>query len=140
MNTTGAVSPVSPPTRSCWFSSVPAWRGTTIDEGELLLLHGLALLQVARQEESAEVLFRAAESAVPDAEVQLVAALACASQEWWDQAWDAVARADAAPLHSDPEMTREVEDALEAGAEAALRLLQEHLAPSILRERLLERS
>ncbi|CAN5850598.1 hypothetical protein BH23GEM6_BH23GEM6_25000 [soil metagenome] len=110
------------------------------DEGEVLLLHGLALLQAARREEGAEVLYRSGEALPDDGEAQLLAALACATQEWWDQAWDALSRAPDSVHPPAMEVTREVEDALEAGSEEARALLEEHLGPSILRERLLERS
>jgi Flp pilus assembly protein TadD len=109
------------------------------DEGEVLLLHGLALIQATRVDEAAEELYRAAEMLVEDGEAQLLSALACATQEWWDQAWDALARADQAPRQPPAEVTREVEDALEGGAGESRSLLEEHLGPSILRERLLER-
>jgi Flp pilus assembly protein TadD len=109
------------------------------DEGDLLLLHGLALFQAQRPEEGAEVLFRAGEALTEDGEAQLLAALACASQEWWDQAWDALARADLAQRQPSSEVTQEVEDALEGGADEARVLLEEQIGPSVLRERLLER-
>jgi Flp pilus assembly protein TadD len=109
------------------------------EESDVLLLHGLALVQAGRADEGAEVLYRAGEALADDGEAQLLVALACASQEWWDQAWDALARADVAVQAPPSELTREVEDALEGGAEDARALLEEHLAPSVLRERLLER-
>jgi Flp pilus assembly protein TadD len=109
------------------------------EEGEVLLLHGLALIQAGQRDEGAEVLYRAGDSLGDDGEAQLLCALACASQEWWDQAWDALARADVAARQPDSEVASEVEEALEGGAEDSRVLLEEHLGPSVLRERLLER-
>ena len=100
---------------------------------------GLALVDAGRGEEGAEHLHAAAEERVEDVEVQLVAALAMGAQGWESSAWEAAARAAAAADGSERELVTEVEDALEAGPEAAERLLREDLAPSFLRERLLQR-
>lgn len=108
------------------------------DDSEIRLCYGLALLHATRMEEAAEELHRAAVEMTPDGEVQLAAALVCASQGWWDQAWDALARADLAEWTADSQLKDEVEEALEAGSEEAEALLLEDLAPSMLRARLLE--
>jgi Flp pilus assembly protein TadD len=114
--------------------------GLGAEDGDLLLLHGLALLQAGRDEESAEVLFRAADELPEDGPALVISALACAAQEWWDHAWEILARAEAAAFPAGADLLREVEDALESGSEAAGELLAEQLGPSLLRERLLVRS
>lgn len=106
----------------------------------LRALFGLALVDAGRGEEGAEQLHQAAGEREDDVEVQLIAALAMASQGWEDPAWEALARAEAAAEGSDRELLTEVEDRLEAGADAAEALLREELGPVLLRERLLQRA
>ncbi|HEV2132274.1 MAG TPA: tetratricopeptide repeat protein, partial [Longimicrobiaceae bacterium] len=103
------------------------------------LLYALALIEEGRPEEAAEELHRAAEDRPEDVEAQLLAALAAAGQGWIEEAWNALARAEVNGA-ADPSMLQEVEEALEADAEAAETLLRGELAPSALRTRLLERS
>lgn len=107
------------------------------DDGEVRVFFGLALLQVGRADEAAEHIYRAATDLAFDGEVQLLSALSCGAQEWWDQAWDALARADHSELPADSLLKDEVEGALEAGSEECERLLREDLAPSMFRARLL---
>jgi len=110
------------------------------DDGEVRFLYGLALLDAGRTEEAAEELHRAALALAGEGEVQLATALSCAAQGWWDEAWDALARADVAEFPADSLLKEEVEEALEGGEEeAAEQLLREELAPSLLHARLLER-
>lgn len=111
--------------------------GGEADAG-LRFLYGLALVRAGRLEDAAEEIHRGAAEQPYDADVQILTALACASQEWWDQAWAAFALAEAAPASPDPELLREVEDLLEAGAEPAAVFLREQLAPPMLRERLMQ--
>ncbi|HEX5520630.1 MAG TPA: hypothetical protein VFX29_03000, partial [Longimicrobiaceae bacterium] len=99
-------------------------------------LLGLALLEVGRTEESAEELHRASLERLDDAELQLIAALAAAAEGWDDEAWNALARAEAAD--ADPDVVRDVEESVDEGADAARELLEEELAPSALRARLAE--
>lgn len=108
------------------------------DDAEIRLFYGLALVHAGRLDEAAEELYHAATELTADGEVQLVAALSCATQQWWEQAWDALARADLAEISADPQLKEEVEEALEAGNEEAEALLREELAPSMLRFRLQE--
>lgn len=103
------------------------------------LLYALALIEEGRPEEAAEELHRAAEDRPEDVEAQLLAALAAAGQGWIEEAWNALARAEVNG-GADPSMLQEVEEALEADAEAAEALLRGELAPSALRTRLLDRS
>lgn len=109
------------------------------DDPELRLLLGLALLGAGRVEDGAEEVHTAARELPDDGDAQLVAALASASQEWMDEAWQALARAEEAAGAPASDLLREVEEAVEGGPEAAEAFLQEHLAPSLLRERLSER-
>jgi predicted Zn-dependent protease len=106
----------------------------------LRALFGLALVDAGRGEEGAEQLHQAAGEREDDVEVQLIAALAMAAQGWVDPAWEAVARAEAAAESGDHELISEVEDRLEAGADAADELLRQDLGPVLLRERLLQRA
>ncbi|HEU0015917.1 MAG TPA: tetratricopeptide repeat protein [Longimicrobium sp.] len=103
-------------------------------------LLGMALVDAGRGEEGAEQLHAAAEERPEDVEVQLLAALAMAAQGWEDQAWQALARAEDMAAGADRELLGEVEERLEAGADAAERFLREDIGPSLLRERLLQRA
>ncbi|CAA9327926.1 MAG: hypothetical protein AVDCRST_MAG68-2257 [uncultured Gemmatimonadetes bacterium] len=109
------------------------------DDGWLRGLYGLALVEARRTEEGAEQLHRAAAERVEDVELQLLCALASAGEGWADEAWNAVARAEAAADSSDREMIEEVEEAIEEGDDA-IAILRDDLAPSLLRERLLQRA
>lgn len=110
------------------------------DEPWLRGLYALALLELHRDEEGAEQLHRVSVERPEDLEIQLLSALASAEQGWEDEAWNAVARAEAAAEQADAELIREVEEAVEAGPEAAGGFLREHLGPSLLRERLHQRA
>lgn len=110
--------------------------GLAPEDGEIRLLYGLALLQADRGEESAEELHRAASLLPEDGEAQLVSALASASQEWDDEAWGALARAEHSAIPAGPALTSEVEEALEGGAAPAAELLRDAIGPAILRDRL----
>lgn len=113
--------------------------GLAPDDAWLRGLYGLALLEAGRDEEAAEELHRASGEAPEDVEVQLLAALSAAEQGWEDEAWNALARAEAAAGPTDADLVREVEEAIEGGAEAAAEFLRGELAPTLLRERLLQR-
>lgn len=99
----------------------------------------LALLEAGRGEEGAEELHRSAEERPEDLEIQLLSALASAAQGWEEHAWAAVARAEAAAEALDADLVREVEEAVEAGEDAAGAFLREQLGPTLLRERLSQR-
>jgi Flp pilus assembly protein TadD len=103
-------------------------------------LFGLALVDAGRGEEGAEQLHQAAEEREEDVEVQLIAALAMAAEGWADPAWEALARAGQSADSSDRQLISEVEDAVEAGPDAAGEFLRTDLGPSLLRERLLQRA
>jgi predicted Zn-dependent protease len=105
----------------------------------LRLLYALSLLQERQIEEAAEELHRAAEDLPEDGEAQLLAAVTFGALDWADEAWNALARAELSPVAPSLELLQEAEGILEAGPEAAETFLQEQIAPSMLRERLLER-
>ena len=104
------------------------------------LLRGLALLRLRKLSEAAEELHRSAEELPEDGEVQLLAALACATQGWMDEAWNSLARAEGAPSPPDAGLLEEAEEALETSPAAAEELLLTQIAPSVLRMRLVERA
>lgn len=109
------------------------------DDADLRLLYGLVLLEDDQIGEAAEEIHRASADLQGDTEAQLLCALACAANDWSDEAWLAHARAEdgiTAPLLP---TLQEVEELLEAGSGAAESYLKEQFAPSLLRERMLER-
>ena len=110
------------------------------DDGWLRGVYGLALVEARRTEEGAEQLHRAAAERVEDVELQLLSALSSAGEGWDDEAWNALARAQAAADASDHELIQEVEDALGEGDEDAVVLLRDDIGPSLLLERLLQRA
>lgn len=110
------------------------------DDSWLRGLFGLALADAGRGEEAAEQLHQAANERAEDVEVQLLAALAMGAQGWEDPAWEAFARAEGAADSSDRELLAEVEDRLSAGADEAEEFLRMDLGPTLLRERLLQRT
>ncbi|MBV9772673.1 MAG: hypothetical protein JO040_01905 [Gemmatimonadetes bacterium] len=102
-------------------------------------IYGMALLEAGKTEEAAEALHDFAEERPEDMEGQLVYALAAAAEGWDDQAWNALARAELSAEEADMALVQEVEERIEAGAEEARAFLHRELAPSVLRERLLQR-
>lgn len=102
-------------------------------------VYGMVLLEAGRSEEAAEALHRAAEERPADVEAQLLSALASAAEGWEDQAWNALARAELGAEELDAALLQEVEEIIEAGEEEAREFLLRELAPSVLRERLLQR-
>lgn len=102
-------------------------------------VYGMALLEGGRPEEAAEALHGFAEERPEDLEAQLLYALAAAAEGWEDQAWNALARAELSAEEADLALVQEVEERIEAGPEDAREFLHRELAPSVLRERLLQR-
>ncbi|HEV2148785.1 MAG TPA: tetratricopeptide repeat protein [Longimicrobiaceae bacterium] len=102
-------------------------------------LFGMALLEAGRSEEAAEALHRAAAERPTDVEAQLLSALASAAEGWEDEAWNALARAELGAEEMDAALLQEVEEVVGTGAEESRELLVEELAPTVLRERLLQR-
>ena len=110
------------------------------DDAEIRLLHALALLRQGGIAEAAEELHGSSLAVPDDAELQLLAALACAAQSWDGEAWDALARAEGSSSPAESALLREVEEAIDAGPDAAHSFLVAQLAPALLRERLFARS
>jgi predicted Zn-dependent protease len=101
-------------------------------------LYGLGLAEEGRMDEAATQLQSASLGRTDDFELQIAAALTAAAEDWADEAWAALARADLAP-GADRSMLREVEEYLEAGAGAARGFLRNEFAAPVLRTRLLSR-
>lgn len=102
-------------------------------------LYGMALLEAGRAEEAAESLHRSAADRPGDLEAQLLSALASAAEGWEDEAWNALARAELSAEEVDAALLQEVEDTIGAGPDEAREFLAAELAPTVLRERLLQR-
>lgn len=102
-------------------------------------LFGMALLEAGRSEEAAEALHRAAAERPGDVEAQLLSALASAAEGWEEEAWNALARAELGAEEMDAVLLQEVEEVIGAGPEEAREFLGAQLAPTVLRERLLQR-
>lgn len=113
--------------------------GLADDDAALRFLWALVLLQLHRFGEAAEELHRAAQDLSADGEVQLITSLACATQQWMDEAWSALARAEQAAAPPDPDWLQEAEAVLELDPDAAQALLDDEIVPAVLRERLMER-
>ena len=97
------------------------------DDGWLRGVYGLALVEARRNEEGAEQLHRAAAERVEDVELQLLSALSSAGEGWSDEAWNALARAQAAADASDHELIQEVEDVLGEDDEDAVAALRDEV-------------
>ena len=110
------------------------------EDAEPVLIAGMMRLLGEEFADGAEVVVRSASEGVEEGEVQIVAALAAAAEGWSDEAWNALARAEVAAIAAEPELVQEAEEAIEAGEEAARRLLVEEVLPRLLRDRLLARS
>lgn len=102
-------------------------------------LYGMALLEAGRTEEAAEALHRAAVERPADLEAQLLSALASAGEGWEEEAWNALARAELGAEEMDAALLQEVEEVIGTGPEEAREFLAAQLAPTVLRERLLQR-
>jgi tetratricopeptide (TPR) repeat protein len=106
------------------------------EDAELRFLYGLILLHQGETARAAEELHPASEGLAEDGEAQLVLALAFGLEDWLDEAWLAVSRAETALEPAVSEMVREVEEALETGEEAIREMLLTELGPSALRSRI----
>jgi predicted Zn-dependent protease len=110
--------------------------GLSDDDAWIRGLRALALSEAGRDVEAAEELHAVAAEEPEDGEMQVAAALACAAQGWDDEAWVALSRAEAAAAPAEAGLLMEAEEALELGPDAAETMLREHVAPSLLRDRL----
>jgi len=100
------------------------------------VLLGLIQVEVGDDIAAAELLLEASTARVEDGEAQIVAALAAAAAGWSDAAEAALARAEYGVEGSDVELLGEAGDAIASGADAARSMLHDHLAPSVLHDRL----
>ncbi|CAN5319835.1 hypothetical protein BH20GEM2_BH20GEM2_07730 [soil metagenome] len=119
--------------------AVATWEqgpGAAGDQAASRALYALALLEADRLTDSAEELHLASLEAPEDAGLQLLTALACATQEWEDQADEALLRAEHFSAGADAALLHEVAEAVAAGPDAARSFLHDELAPVELRERL----
>ena len=102
-------------------------------------LLGLLYVETGEAERAAEHLLNAAQARTDDPEVQVAAALAAIVAGWEDAAHASIARAGyAVEDAADRELVDEADDRVSSGAEAAGEMLRETLAPTMLRERLME--
>jgi len=109
------------------------------DDGWARVVFGLELLEADRFEEGAGELMSGARICEDDVDAQLVAALAAAAIGHDGTAYEMLERARIRAAEPDLVLLTSVEDRLDAGYDAARELLEEDLAPDILRTRLRER-
>lgn len=109
------------------------------DDGWVRVVFGLALLEDDRLDEATGELMSGARRCDDDVDAQLVAALAAAATGRDGIAYEMLERARLRSVDGDIGLVSAVEDRLEAGHEAAASMLNEDLAPDMLRARLRER-
>lgn len=106
------------------------------EDPEMRFLLGLALIQQGEIGRAAEELHPIAEAFAHDPDAQVLLALAFAAEGWEDEAWLAVSRAESGEAPVDGALIREVEEALEEGAESSRSMLIDEVAPASLRDRI----
>ncbi len=111
--------------------------GLAPDDSWTRMLLGLVLVRLERIEEAAEELWRAAEARDDDPEAQVAAALAAAAVGWEDAAHNALARSEYGAQGADAALIQLAEERIADGAVPSRRMLEEAVAPSMLRERLM---
>ncbi len=109
------------------------------DDGWVRVVFGLALLEADRLEEATGELMSGARRCDDDLDAQLVAALAAAATGRDEIAYEMLERARLRSIEGDIGLVSAIEDRLEAGHEAAASMLNEELAPDMLRARLRQR-
>ena len=109
------------------------------EDGVARIVFGLELLEADRLEEGAGELISGARIREDDVDAQLVAALAAAAVGRDGVAYEMLERARIRASEPDLALLTALEDRLDAGYEAAREMLEEDLAPDILRTRLRER-
>jgi tetratricopeptide (TPR) repeat protein len=116
-------------------------RSAELDPGEgwALVLLGLAWIELGEMEEAVRALDEGARLRPDDLEAQLLASLAMAAADRPDDAVEMVERARFHVGEGDRALLLQVEERLDEGPDAARRFLRGSLAPSALRERLMER-
>lgn len=103
------------------------------------VVFGLLLCEAGQDEEGAGELAEGARLAPEDVEAQAAAALAACAIGQDGLAWEMLERARMRAHEGDQDLLEGVEERLDAGADAARRLLREALVPDMLRSRTLER-
>jgi len=106
------------------------------EDGWVRILLGLVLLEAERIEEATGELVAGARIREDQVDAQLVAALAAAATGRDGLAYEMLERARQRGSEGDLALVTAVEDRLEAGPEAAAAMLDEELAPDLLRTRL----
>jgi tetratricopeptide (TPR) repeat protein len=109
------------------------------DEGWSRVVFGLVLLETDRAEEATGELIEGARLREEDVDAQLAAALAAAATGRDGLAFEMLERARMRALDGDLALVTAVEERIESGEEAARAMLEEDLAPGLLRSRLAER-
>jgi len=104
-------------------------------DGWAHVVRGLVLLEADRFDEAVGELTEGAQLQPEDVEAQLAVSLAAAAGGAEDLAWGMLERARTRADDEDAELLLDVEERLDAGAEAARALLMEELAPDLLRRR-----
>jgi predicted Zn-dependent protease len=101
------------------------------EDADLRLLFGLVLIADGDTARAAEELFPLAETLSEDSEAQVLFALLFAHENWEDEGWLALSRAESAADRADPAVVQELEEALETGEEAVRPLLEEFAASAL---------
>ena len=109
------------------------------EDGWTRVVFGLELLEADRFEEGAGELMSGARIREDDVDAQLAAALAAAATGRDGTAYEMLERARIRAEEPDLALLTSVEDRLDAGHDSARELLEEDLAPDLLRTRLRER-
>lgn len=109
------------------------------EDGWTRIVFGLELLEADRFEEGAGELMSGARIREDDVDAQMAAALAAAATGREEIAYEMLERARLRSAEPDLAALTAVEDQLVAGHEASRSMLEEDLAPDILRSRLRER-
>lgn len=109
------------------------------DDGWTRVVFGLELLEADRFEEGTGELMSGARLREDDVDAQLAAALAAAASGRDGTAYEMLERARIRASEPDLTLLTSVEDRLDAGHDAAREMLEEDLAPDLLRTRLRER-
>ena len=104
-----------------------------------LVLLGLTALQLGDIEEARRALEEGARVRPDDIEAQLLTALALGATGWDQTALEMLERGRLTSEGADAVLVTQVETQIDAGPDAALEFLQDSLAPSSFRDRLMER-
>jgi tetratricopeptide (TPR) repeat protein len=109
------------------------------EDGWTRTVFGLLLLEAGRDEEAIGELISGARANSDDVDAQLAAALASAAEGLDDEAAEMLERARILASEGDLALVADVEERIDAGAEAVRDFLREDFAPDLLRGRLQER-